>query len=138
MTLNLKIIVFVLICIIQGCASTATVKLNGPFFGIQPIDTLQLVAPDIISSNLVEYNGTFSPDGKEFYYTLLFPKQGIVSFLKMNSDNSWSKPAIAEFSGEHSDVDPIFSPDGSRIFFTSNRPAGNSATSNRNNIWYTE
>jgi Tol biopolymer transport system component len=138
MTLNSRNVIFLLMCIIQGCTSTTVIKLKGPFFGIKPTDTPQLVVPEIVSSNLVENNGTFSPDGKEFYYTLFFPKQGIISFMKMNTDNSWSKPAIAKFSGVHSDVDPLFSPDGSRIYFTSNRPVTSTASVNRNNIWYVE
>jgi Tol biopolymer transport system component len=56
--------------------------------------------------------------------------------MKLNSDNTWSKPAIAKFSGKYSDVDPILSPDGTRLLFTSYRPSDGSG--GRANIWYVE
>ena len=126
--------------LIQACALTTEKETNilkGPFFGIVPTDTLTLVAPNIVSSNLAEYNGTFSADGKEFYYTVTFPGQSVISFMKLNSDNTWSKPAIARFSGKYSDVDPIMAPDGTRLLFTSYRPIDGSR-SGRTNIWYVE
>lgn len=132
---------FATACFIQGCASATgehedTVR--GVFFSIKPTDTLQVVAPNIVSSNLVEYNGTFSTDGTEFYYTVNFPGQAVISFMQMNSDSTWTKPAIASFSGEYSDVDPIFSPDGSRLYFTSNRPLIDSVKNSPHGIWYVE
>jgi Tol biopolymer transport system component len=129
------------ICLIQGCVSTTekeTSNLQKPFFGIVPTDTLQLVAPGVVSSNLAEYNGTFSPDGTEFYYTVTFPGRSVISFMKLNPDDRWSDPIIAGFSGEYSDVDPIFSPDGTRLFFTSFRPTDDSGKNGRTNIWYVD
>jgi hypothetical protein len=125
-------------CLIQGCSSTTekgTDHLLEPFFGIEASDTLQLVAPNIVSSNLAEYNGTFSPDGTEFYYTVSFPGRSVISFMKLNPDNTWSAPAIAKFSGEYSEFDPILSPDGRRLFFTSYRPIDDSRRNGRTNIW---
>lgn len=130
---------FVLMCLIQGCApanDNDTSILKKPFFGILPTDTLVLIGPGTVSSNLSEYNGTFSADGTEFYYTVTFPGQSVIAFMKMDSDNTWSGPNIATFSGKHSDVDAILSPDGTRLFFTSFRPTGGSE--GRANIWYVE
>jgi Tol biopolymer transport system component len=141
MTTNSKVSILIAISLIQGCAPTTekeTYYLEGPFFGIKPTDTLQLVAPDIVSSNLSEYNGTFSPDGNEFYYTVSFPMQSVISFMKLNPDNTWSAPGIASFSGQDSDVDPILSPDGKQLFFTSFRPISDSSERGRANIWYVE
>jgi Tol biopolymer transport system component len=36
--------------------------------------------------------------------------------------DTWTRPRTAGFSGEFSDVDITFSPDGSRVFFASERP----------------
>jgi Tol biopolymer transport system component len=141
MTLNSKHISLIVMCLIQGCASTTEKEkdiLRKPFFGIEASDTLQLVAPNIVSSNLAEYNGTFSPDGTEFYYTVSFPGRSVIAFMKLNPDNAWSTPAIAKFSGEHSEFDPILSPDGSRLFFTSYRPVNDSSKGGRTNIWYVD
>jgi hypothetical protein len=109
-----------------------------PFFGLNPKDSSTLIGPDFISTNLQEYNGTFSPQGTEFYYTIQFPKTAAIAFVKLGVDGKWSDPTIASFSGKHSDVDPLFSPDGTRLYFTSFRPVENSPTERRANIWYVE
>lgn len=141
MTNNSRYSIFLCIYLIQGCIAKSPkydITLKGSFFNIKPTDTIQLVAPNIVSSNLVEYNGTFSPGGTEFYYTLNFPNRAVICFMKINLDSTWSHPAIASFSGKYSDVDPILSPDGLRLFFTSNRPLNDSSSNSRNNIWYVE
>ncbi len=37
-------------------------------------------------------------------------------------DHRWTSPRVLSFSGEYSDGDPAFTPDGKRLFFTSLRP----------------
>lgn len=126
---------------IYGCSQSVNSEpelLLGPFFGLQATDSVKPVAPEIVSSSLFEYNGTFSPDGSEFYYTVSLPGRGLVAFMELKEDNTWTNPAFAVFSGEYSDVDPIFSPDGSKLYFTSTRPFGSTADFKRNNIWFIE
>ncbi|MTI31126.1 hypothetical protein E1171_09920, partial [Cytophagales bacterium RKSG123] len=137
-TINIIIIVT---CLLSGCSSNSnndSINLSGPFFGIKPTDSVQILAPGIVSSNLFEYNGTFSPDGTEFYYTVNFPARSIIAFMELKTDNTWTGPAYAQFSTEYSDVDPIFSPDGTRLYFTSNRPTNDTSLVKRNNIWFVE
>jgi hypothetical protein len=130
-----------LILLISGCVSktqNGAKFLSDPFFGLQPSDSVKLLAPGIISSSLFEYNGTFSPDGSEFYYTLLLPNRGQIVSLKLKEDNTWTEPSFAEFSSQYSEVDPIFSPDGLRLYFTSSRPTSDTSDVERNNIWFVE
>ena len=112
--------------------------LSEPFFGVSPSDSVQVLAPGIVSTSLFEYNGTFSPVGDEFYYTVSLPNRGQVVFMKLGNDNTWSEPKFASFSSEFSEVDPLFSPDGSRLYFTSNRPTSDSTRAGQNHIWYVE
>lgn len=112
--------------------------LSNPFFGLQPSDSAQLLAPGIISSSLFEYNGTFSPDGSEFYYTVSLPNRGQIVFLDLKEDSKWTEPRFAEFSSKYSEVDPMFSPDGSKLYFTSNRPTSDTTDITRNNIWFVQ
>lgn len=124
-----------------GCASRLEKErefLSNPFFGIEPSDSVQILAPNIISSNLFEYNGTFSPDGSEFYYTVNLPSRGQVVFMELQEDNTWTEPKFAHFSSSFSEVDPLFSPNGKKLYFTSNRPVSDSSDLNRNNIWFVE
>lgn len=133
-----KLLLFFLIV---GCNSNnekEAESLSKPFFGIEPKDSVQVLAPNIISSSLYENNGTFSPDGSEFYYTLGLPNRGQIVFLELKDHNIWTEPRFAEFSSKYSDVDPIFSPDGSRLYFTSNRPTSDTTEATRNNIWFVE
>jgi Tol biopolymer transport system component len=58
--------------------------------------------------------------------------------MKLRPDNTWSDPAIAGFSGEYSEFDPILSPDGSRLYFTSYRPIADSSKKGKPNIWYVD
>jgi len=51
----------------------------------------------------------------------------------------WSEPRMAPFSGRWSDADPHLSPDGSRLFFISNRPEGGAGQPRDDyDIWYVE
>ncbi|XOV93954.1 MAG: TolB family protein [Bacteroidota bacterium] len=130
-----------LILFLSGCipkTENESETLSDPFFGLEPTDSVHLLLPGVISSGTYEYNGTFSPDGSEFYYTLLLPNRGQIVGLKLKEDNTWVEPTFAAFSSPYSDVDPIFSPDGSRLYFTSNRPTSDTSDVKRNNIWYVE
>ncbi len=111
-------------------------KVENPFFGVIPSDTPKLLVPDFLASPATEYNGTFSPDGKEFYYTTDIPENAFVTFTALQSDNTWSEPRVASFSGGlYSDYDPLFSPDGSRLYFSSSRPKLDNQDSK---IWYVD
>lgn len=108
---------------------------KGPFFAVNPTDTPQLLAPELLASPATEYNGTFSPDGTEFYYTTDMPNNAYITFTEMQEDSTWSEPRVAPFSGHFSDYDPLFSPDGSRIYFSSSRPEADNQNSK---IWFVE
>tara|TARA_R110002049_G_scaffold306770_2_gene505782 strand:- start:204 stop:1181 length:978 start_codon:yes stop_codon:yes gene_type:complete len=132
---------FILIFLTLGCTSMHEEEralLSNPFLGLKVSDSVKVLAPNIISTDQFEYNGTFSPDGSEFYYTVNLPNRGQIVFLELREDNTWTEPRFAEFSSKFSEVDPIFSPDGMRLYFTSNRPISESADLTRNNIWYVE
>ena len=109
-----------------------------PYFGIQTTDSVQLLAPEVVSTSLFENNGTFSPDGKAFYYTVGLPNRGQIAFMEMGDDNRWTAPRFASFSSQYSEVDALFSPDGKRLYFTSNRPTNKDAKAGGNHIWFVE
>ncbi|MEM7039263.1 MAG: hypothetical protein AAF570_19965, partial [Bacteroidota bacterium] len=118
--------------------ATSTVEVpEGPFLGMQPTDTPTLLAPDFLSRPLTEYNGTFSPDGKTFFYTSEL-KNGYICFTELGPDNRWTKPRVAPFSGIHSEYDPLFKPDGKRLYFSSERPVEGQDGKTRTNIWYVD
>jgi len=100
--------------------------------------TAQLFAEGTISTQDDEAGGTLSPDGKFFFYVKKSPSTGRnnVSIIcySVFEDKKWSKPAVAPFSGIWRDLNPHFSPDGSSLFFISDRPVANDNKRNAD-IW---
>lgn len=113
-------------------------KFDGPFMNMQETDKPLLLMPKALASSLGEYNGTFSPDGKLFYYTSQTRNKGYICYTVMNPDGSWSKSRISEFSSDYSEYDPLFAPDGKRLYFSSERPLSGKNYQNATNIWYVE
>lgn len=139
-------------CYFMGCSTSDTDKDTaidvsepteeaeqlGPYLGMVDTDTARLLAPDLIASSIDEYNSTFSPDGKLFFFTTNTPRDGIICFTEMNEDGSWSEVKVAPFSGEYSEYDPLFAPDGNRLYFSSERPINDTAEAGQSNIWFVE
>lgn len=132
MLLTWLLLLFVVACQDKPLEVTSTTY-SDPFFGVTPTTTPQLLAPELLASPAEEYNGTFSADGTEFYYTTDIPENAFITFTRLQADNTWSAPQIASFSGYYSDFDPLFSPDGSKLFFSSSRPLPDNQNSK---IWY--
>ena len=91
-----------------------------------------------ISTPENELNAAFSPDGRTLYFTRAAGANGrfgVIVVSKALRDGHWSDPEVAEFSGRYSDYDPIVSPDGSRLFFISKRPATGQEPRSDFDIW---
>lgn len=70
-----------------------------------------------------ERDFAISPDGKEVYYTISTPQSTFQTIVVMTRTAAgWTKPEVASFAGEYSDLEPTFSADGKQMFFASNRP----------------
>lgn len=90
----------------------------------KPPLSAEIFAADIVSTGLNERDFAISPDGTEIFYTLQSPLglfQTIVQIKKLSNGN-WGKPEVAPFAGKYSDLEPAFSSDGKKIYFSSNRP----------------
>ncbi|PKP32708.1 MAG: hypothetical protein CVU00_11470 [Bacteroidetes bacterium HGW-Bacteroidetes-17] len=77
-----------------------------------------------LSTGMSERDFALSPDGTEIFYTLQSP-QGIfhtILYSRKDSNGRWTNPEVAPFTSNFSDLEPAFSPDGSALFFSSNRP----------------
>jgi hypothetical protein len=99
----------------------------------------QVFMPNLVNTGLNERDFTLSPNGNEFLYTLVSPINNETTILscKKNRDGSWGKPAVANFSGIYNDLEPSFSPDGKRIYFSSKRPV-NGKVKTDFDIWFVE
>ncbi len=123
--------------------------LKGPYLGQpEPGLTPVLFAPGVVSTEKRELNAVFTPDGKEFYYTIRKPGGDWVIMVMKQENNRWTRPRAASFSGQYSDVDMFISPDGKKLFYCSNRPRESQAADTKSDaeksprrdfdIWYVE
>ena len=104
--------------------------------------TPEVFAPGIISTDLDESCGSFSPDAQTFYFVrrgayTTSPAISIICFSNFR-DGKWTHPEVASFSGTYLDASPYFSPDGKRLFFSSKRPTKVNPTGRDWNIWFVD
>src|SRR3954447_18493813 len=90
------------------------------------IDTAVVFAPGIVSTGDV-FASTFTPDGKLVVFTKFAPPRPMALMTSVLVEGRWSTPSALPFSGVYRDLDPSFSPDGTRLYFSSARPSGPSA-----------
>jgi hypothetical protein len=93
-----------------------------------------------VSSEFQERDLAISPDGNEMFYTVQ-GNQHAYSFIlykTKNKDNNWSSSSIAPFSGKYGDLEPAFTADGKKLFFSSNRPTDGGEKVKDYDIWHVE
>ena len=98
-------------------------ELTGKYLGQkEPGLKPEIFAPNIVSTGMAEINAAFSPDFKEFYFSISMPNGKFVIMKMINDGTQWTKPEVASFSGKYSDADPFISYDGKWLYFISKRP----------------
>ncbi|MFC1493087.1 hypothetical protein ACFL6O_03940 [candidate division KSB1 bacterium] len=116
-------------------------KVIGDYLGqTPPGETPELFAPGVITHGFHEHGIAISPDGNEMFYVTTDNRysQYIIIHVK-RTNNIWSEPEVAFFSGQYIDFEPEFSHDGKKLFFSSTRPLhGNEPSEEDTNIWYIE
>ena len=113
-----------------------------------PGATPQVFAAGVVSTPAHEFACSFSPDGREFYFTRRETRQSPTLIMVSRCvDGVWTAPEAAPFndmSGARTDsmsFEPLVTPDGLRLYFSSDRalpgqesPGGPPMI----NIWYVE
>ena len=124
--------------------------LKGPYFGQKPPGTTpQVFAPGIVSTEAHEFSCSFTPDGMECYFTRRESLQSRTMIMVSKCvDGVWTPPAPAPFNeaagggpGGGMSFEAIVTPDGRRLYFSSDRPVpGQTASSGMPslNIWYVD
>jgi hypothetical protein len=103
---------------------------------------LQLVAPGTICTDGGEAFPALAADGSELFYAT--HQRGWTNFrlqISRRSGEGWGVPAQLPFSEAHNDRAPFPSPDGSRLYFSSDRPLPDSPGRRRRrdfNLWFVE
>jgi len=110
-------VVSILILTLLSCAGTDDAPMN-PYLGQSPPGmTPEVFAPGLVSSDEHEFAPSFSPDGREFYFSRGVGQYRIKSVMvTREKDGSWSEPVKAlPYADEH--FEARVHPDGQRIFF---------------------
>lgn len=111
--------------------------LKGAYLGQKPPGMIpEIFAPGYISTEKKELNSVFTPDGKEFYFSIS-PDRGYKIYFTQQLEKGWAQPKPVPFSSENSDVDMCITPDGKRMYFGSTRPI-NGNPQDDFKIWYVE
>lgn len=122
-----------LLCIISYCNAQSGAGIPYP----QPLpDSAALrFLPGIVSSDSMDFNACFSPDGQSYYFTRSINKQTKI-YVTHHDGANWSAPMMVPFlDSKNSEADPAFSPDGT-LYFISDRPLTESDTLRDFNIWF--
>jgi Tol biopolymer transport system component len=121
------------VCICLKCFSQKSAKVS-----LSPAIPV-LVTERIVNTSMNERDIAISPDGMEMFYTVLLQPTlfHTILYCKKDKNGQWSAHRVASFSGCYSDMEPAFSADGQKLFFSSNRPYDSSKTKNYD-IWYVE
>lgn len=114
---------------------SAAIRIEAPA-GDPPGPDPRMFGEGVVSTSDDEFGGTFSPDGRTMLYNKSIPRSQFYVVMETHWENGrWREPVVASFSGRWRDSDPVFSKDGSRVYFASDRPVGGVDRKNFD-IWY--
>lgn len=134
----LTFFLFISILLLQNITAQENNKID--YFGQKPPGNSPIIfAPGIISTDQWEAAGTFSPDGKEYYFTRRPTEAGRENRLYHTKliDGVWTKPELASFAEDVFEMEPHITQDGKTLFFNSER-AKPDGVKYSGEIWYVE
>ncbi|MEO8276233.1 MAG: hypothetical protein ABI639_08425 [Thermoanaerobaculia bacterium] len=121
-----------------SAASLPAERVAPPYATEESLRTPKLFAEGVISTEDDEFGGSFSPDGKTVYFSRSAPHSYHYAILESHFvRGKWTTPVVPSFSGQFTDSDPIYSPDGTRMFWSSDRPV-DGKTKHDYDIWMVE
>jgi hypothetical protein len=99
-----------------------------------------MLEPGVISTTANEFGGAITPDGRELWYSSSVQHFYLetIFFSRRLPNGHWGPPTLAPFSGRGHDFDPVFSPDGKRMLFVSDRPTRPGEAKRDYDIWYVD
>jgi hypothetical protein len=99
--------------LVAGCGHSAVVPAAMPV----------MVLPGIVSTAEPEFAFTMTAKGDEVWFDRASADRRTLTIMTSRLEGGrWSEPAATPFTGSWRDVDPWITPDGSMLFFSSNRP----------------
>ena len=136
----MKFFVFLLLILVCSCqAREASPERDVSAGFVLPEEQPSIYHAGWISTELSERDAAMSPEDQAFYYTLMAGNSGTIVYVE-RQEEEWSRPEIASFSGEYSDLEPFFDPssEGRRLYFASNRPLEQGGQPKDYDLWYVD
>lgn len=104
---------------------------QGPYFGqTPPGPTPQVFAPGFVSTAAHEFACSFTPEGREFYFTRrASPQSPTLIMVSRMVNGTWTEPEAAAFNDQAARMsfEPMVTPDGRRLYFSSDKPLDGAA-----------
>jgi len=116
-------------------------RLTLPYFGQKlPGMTPEPFTPDIFSKEREQHDLFFGPGGLEAVWTERNPADNTFRFLYTQCINGiWFDPIVIPFSTTYRNMELCMSPDGRKLFFSSDRPNSNGGEAQKMpDIWMSE
>ena len=130
----------VLVCalVVQGCGDSSEEEAREVPLRQQPEVDVEMIGEGVVSTAAIEFAAAFTPGGDSLYFTRMRTRNARPKiYLSVRDSAGWSQPELAPFAATGSgDVDPFVTPDGSRLYFSSDRPAPVGAS--RMNTWWVD
>jgi Tol biopolymer transport system component len=121
-----------LVIVLAACSSNNNTGI--PYPEPAPDSVAKIFLPGIVSSDTLDFNASFSMDGKTFYFSRSRNRKYVI-FETVHKDNKWQAETISPlFDTMYSNTDPFVAPD-SAIYFISNRPKDKSDTTDDYDIY---
>ncbi len=134
-------LIFVLFCFSATCLHAQPVSgIDNGYFNEPPAGEMPVIfATGIISDEFGNRDMAISPKGDEIFYTMQY-NYGLISTIlhSKKKDGKWSVPEVAFFCGKYKDLEPAFNFDGTKLYFSSNRPLGDTGLAKDYDIWWLE
>lgn len=99
----------------------------------------RLFGEGVFSTGAYDFFVALTPDQKTAYFCRASADFGYWTILETHRrGDKWTLPTMAPFSGRWSDADPHLTPDGSKLFFISNRPTSGDTANPSCDLWMVE
>lgn len=102
----------------------------------EPAPMVEIVGEGVVSTDGSQTFPAIDPTTGDLWYSEIgesFDEQTIL--VARRTDAGWATPEVASFSGHWGDRAPRFSPDGSFMLITSNRPRSEGGDGGDMNVW---